>query len=68
MTSTHIKAAAVILMLIFAAGCSQTTHALLHNIAKEDCHKIINPEERRNCENAHNHADFETTRKAYERE
>jgi len=49
MKYTHIS---FILMLFLLGGCS-ITHNTLQNISKQDCRRILNFEERRECEKRH---------------
>jgi hypothetical protein len=55
MRTTLIKAVLPLAALVLVTGCSkETPYYMLHDIAKQNCRNIVNPEERRSCEAQHN--------------
>ena len=54
MSPTSIKVALPALLLMLT-GCSrETAYYMLHDVAKQECRDILNPEERQECEARHN--------------
>ncbi len=54
MIPTSIKLALPALLLMLT-GCSrETAYYMLHDVAKQECRDILNPEERQECEARHN--------------
>ena len=44
-----------VLLMLLTAGCSkETSYYMLHDIAKQQCRDIPNPDERQECEAQHN--------------
>jgi len=53
--------------ILFLKGCSyRSVHDTLHNVAKHNCRKIVNPQERYECETKHQNADYKSYRYEYE--
>lgn len=65
---TLIKSLLAIVLTGLASGCSyKAGHDTLHNIAKDNCRNMINPQERQQCELQHKQADYKAYRYEYEK-
>jgi len=59
----------IVSFVLLLEGCSyRDTHNALHNVAKRNCDKIINAQERFECKQSHRNANYNAYSYEYEKQ